>query len=73
MCSKKGLNKLGVENAGAFFTRGILIDVAGFKGIDRPEPGYEITVEDILNSQEIQNIEIKEGDVVLIRTGHSKL
>lgn len=73
MYSPNGLMKLGVENAGPFFTRGILIDVAGYKGVERLEPGYEITVEDIEGSLGKQGVLIKEGDVVLIRTGHSKL
>lgn len=71
--SAEGLRKLGVENAGPFFTRGVLIDVAGFKGVDRLEAGYEITVADLESALKKQKVEIKEGDVVLIRTGHSKL
>ncbi len=71
--SSKGLRKLGVENAGPFFTRGVLIDVAGFKEVERLEAGYEITVNDLKGSLQKQQIEIKDGDVVLIRTGHSKL
>ena len=42
-----GLKKLGVENVGVFVTRGVLIDVAGYKGVEHLEGGYEITVEDI--------------------------
>ena len=33
--SSFGLKKLGVENVGAFFTRGILLDVAGLRNTDR--------------------------------------
>ena len=71
--SSSGLRKLGVENAGPFFTKGILIDVAGFKEVERLEAGYEITVDDLQGALNKQNVVIKEGDVVLIRTGHSKL
>ena len=42
-----GLKKLGVENVGVFVTRGVLIDVAGYKGVEHLEGGYEITVEDL--------------------------
>ncbi len=38
-----GLTSLGVENAGVFFTRGVLVDVAGYKQVERLEVGYEIT------------------------------
>jgi kynurenine formamidase len=68
-----GLKKLGVHNAGPFFTRGILLDVAAFKGLDRLEPAYIITIEDIEGTLQKQGIEIREGDVVLFHTGHGKL
>jgi len=29
-----GLEKLGVENTGMFFTRSVLVDVAGYKNVD---------------------------------------
>ena len=71
--STSGLKKLGVENARPFFTRGVLIDVADYKGVERLDQGYEITVADLQGSLDKQGVSIKEGDVVLIRTGHSKL
>ncbi len=30
----EGLTELGVENVGPIFTRGVLIDVTGYKGVD---------------------------------------
>ena len=71
--SAKGLKNLGVENARPFFTRGVLIDVAEYKGTERLEPGYEITVKDLQQTLTKQGVLIKEGDVVLIRTGHGQL
>lgn len=68
-----GLAKLGVENAGAFFTRGVLLDVAGYKRVDRLDPMYVITVSDIEGTLRRQGIEIRAGDVVLFRTGHGML
>ena len=68
-----GLKKLGVEKASTFFTRGILVDVATYKGVDRLESGYIITQQDIEETLEHQSITIRPGDVVLFRTGHGKL
>ncbi len=68
-----GLTKLGVENVGVFFTRGVLIDVASFKGVDRLQPGYVITADDLQGGLKKQGVEVREGDAVLIRTGHEKL
>lgn len=68
-----GLKKLGVENAGVFFTRGILLDVCGLSGKDRLPAGYVISPDELASCVKNANLEIQEGDVVLIRTGHGKL
>ncbi len=68
-----GLQKLGVENVGVFFTRGILIDLVEFKGVDRLPAGYAIAASELRAALEAQSLEIRPGDVVLIRTGHGKL
>jgi hypothetical protein len=68
-----GLKKLGVEHAGVFFTRGLLLDVCALRGQDRLPAGYVISPEDLASCLKSANLEIQEGDVVLIRTGHGKL
>ena len=68
-----GLTKLGVENAGAFFTRGLLLDIAALKGVDRLEKGYEITVDDLLAALRSQGLEIRTGDAVILHTGWGSL
>ncbi len=68
-----GLTKLGVENIGAFFTRGVLIDVAKYKHVDRLEPGYVITPHDIQEALKAEEVQVTPGDVVVFRTGHGKL
>jgi kynurenine formamidase len=68
-----GLEKLGIQNVGVFFTRGILIDVAGFKGVKRMKIGEVITVADLEGALKKQAVEVREGDVVLFRTGHGQL
>ena len=42
-----GLKKLGVENAGVFFTRGILLDVCALSGKDRLPAGYVISPDEL--------------------------
>lgn len=68
-----GLEKLGVENVGSFFTRGVLVDVAGYKGVARLEVGYVITVADLEGALKKQGVSVGEGDVVAFRTGHGTL
>lgn len=68
-----GLKKLGIENAGPFYTRGVLIDVAGFKEVGRLGAGEVIAVADLEGALKKQGVSVGEGDVVLIRTGHGQL
>jgi kynurenine formamidase len=68
-----GLDKLGVENAGAFVTRGVLVDMAGYKKVERLPVGTVITARDLQDALEQQAVQLSEGDVVLIHTGHGSL
>jgi kynurenine formamidase len=68
-----GLEKLGIENVGVFFTRGVLADVAGHKGVGRMQIGEAITAADLEATLKKQGVAVGEGDVVLIRTGHGRL
>jgi kynurenine formamidase len=68
-----GLTKLGIENVGVLFTRGVLVDVARYKGVARLDPTYIITVEDIEATLAMEGVEIREGDAVLFHTGWGQL
>jgi kynurenine formamidase len=65
----EGLTKLGIENVGALVTRGVLIDVAGYKGQAMLAGGYEITRADVEGTLKRQNVAIRSGDVVIFHTG----
>jgi len=69
----EGLTKLGVENVGAIVTRGVLIDVAKFKGVEQLQATYEITVADLKGALQKEGVQIRSGDMVLIHTGWSSL
>ncbi len=45
--SRGGFTKLGIEKVGMLMTRGVLIDVAGLKGVDMLPDTYEITAQDL--------------------------
>ncbi len=68
----EGLTELGVENVGPIVTRGVLIDVAGFKGVDVLSDKYEITRADLEGALKKQDVAITPGDVVVIHTGWGK-
>jgi kynurenine formamidase len=65
--------KFGIHNVGALITRGVLIDVAGFKGVETLGDTYEITVEDLEGALKKQNVTLQAGDAVVINTGWHKL
>lgn len=68
-----GLKKLGIEKVGAIFTRGVLLDIAAYKGVGRLSPDYIISIGDIEGTLTKQKMDIQEGDVVLFHTGHGQL
>jgi kynurenine formamidase len=69
IASRGGFTEMGIDQLGMVFTRGVLIDVAGLKGVDILPDEYEITVEDLEAALERQGVELQEGDAVLIHTG----
>ena len=71
--TRTGFTKLGVENVGALMTRGVLIDVVALKGVDILPDTYEITVQDLQQALQRQNLTLQPGDAVLINTGWGKL
>ncbi|HET7669792.1 MAG TPA: cyclase family protein, partial [Burkholderiales bacterium] len=72
--SRNGFMKLGVHNAPAFFTRGVLVDVAGLKGVEMLGDAYEITVADLEQALARQGgMKLQPGDAVIIHTGWGKL
>jgi kynurenine formamidase len=81
-----GVEKLGIEHVGPIVTRGVLIDVLGWKqskgGSDVQMVGgkpmltdtYRITVDDLVATMKWEGVRrIERGDVVLIRTGWNQL
>ena len=76
-----GLKHLGVEQIAeyGYVTRGVLLDIAGYRGVDRlpipkggdrNDPGI-ISISDIEGAIEKQKIApIRQGDVVIFHTGH---
>ncbi len=64
-----GLEKLGIEQAPAFITRGICIDVSGLDGGDHLVAGRAIGRDDVERAFAEAGIEPMAGDVVCINTG----
>lgn len=50
--------------------RGVLLDVAKHKGLQRLPQGYAITPEDLDEVMAAQGVDVLEGDILIVRTGH---
>ncbi len=64
-----GIRKADAETIPPIVARGVLIDVAGYKGVEALPSQYIITVEDLQAALGKQGTQLQFGDVVLIRTG----
>lgn len=71
--TRSGFSKLGIEKVGMFFARGVLLDVAAFKGVEMLGDAYEITVADLEATMDKQNVKINAGDAIIINTGWGRL
>ena len=71
--TRNGFTKMGVEKIGMIFTRGVLIDIAGLKGVEMLDVAYEITPADLQQALAKQNLTLQPGDAVIIHTGWGKL
>ena len=71
--TRGGFSKLGIHQAGMFFTRGVLIDVAAFKGVEMLGDNYEVTVEDLEGALKKQGTALQTGDAVIVNTGWGKI
>jgi kynurenine formamidase len=69
-----GIEALGIEHVRPIITRGILIDVAGYKGVATLPAAYEVTLADLrgaLLRQGMTESTVKPGDAVLFNYGWS--
>jgi putative cyclase len=71
--TRSGFTKLGIHQVGTLFTRGVLIDVAAYKGVEMLPDTYEITVDDLDGTLKKQGTGLQPGDAVLINTGWHRL
>ena len=76
MNASTGLRQLGIEHVKPLITRGVLVDLPAYKGVQRLEGGYEVTLADVrgaLQRQGIAESSITPGDAVLFRYGWAQL
>lgn len=69
--TKGGIERCGIEHVAdrGVVGRGVLLDVARHRDVEYLEAGERITLEELLACASEQGVEVREGDVLLIRTG----
>ena len=63
----------GSDKFPPIIARGVLLDIAGLKGVDTLPPSYGIGKKDLQDAIKAQNVKMEKGDVVLLRTGRMRL
>lgn len=64
-----GLNRFGMETVPPIVTRGVLLDIAAYKGVERLAKGYVISLADVQGALQKQKLTLRPGDAVLFHTG----
>ncbi len=70
--TEKGAGKMGIEHLASpgILSRGVLLDIARLKGVERLPLDYAITPDDLTACCEKQGVKPGVGDIILVRTGH---
>jgi kynurenine formamidase len=70
LVTSSGAAKNGIDKTkNKIVSRGVLLDVARYKGVQALAPGYAITVADLDGTAAAQKVAVQRGDILLIRTG----
>lgn len=67
--SQHGFATMGADQIDPIICRGVLLDIAALHGVDVLEPGYEVTTQDLEKAEIHADLQVQEGDSVLLRTG----
>jgi len=67
--ARDGATVLGIEHVTTLVGRGVLLDVAAMRGVEQLPGGHEITGDELDEAAAWAGVEIRGGDIVLIRTG----
>jgi kynurenine formamidase len=68
-----GATRCGIDKVKTVVTRGLLLDVAGARGVRRLPAGYPLTAEDLDAALARTGCDALPGDIVLVRTGQMEV
>jgi len=64
-----GFTAYGAETMAPIVGRGVLLDVAGWKGVELLPPNYAMSADDLIGCARDTGVTLNAGDVLLVRTG----
>lgn len=67
-----GFTKLGIETVPPLLGRGVLLDVARWKGQETLPQKHSISADDLQACAAAEGVKVRAGDVLLVRTGFGK-
>jgi kynurenine formamidase len=67
-----GFKRHGIERVDPVVGRGVLLDVAASKGVDHLPKHQRISAKELQACAGIEGVEVRKGDVLLVRTGYGK-
>jgi kynurenine formamidase len=68
-----GLTKFATHELPPIVTRGVLLDLAGLRGVERLDGGTPIHRADLQAAEKRQGLRVRRGDVVILNTGWQSL
>jgi len=68
-----GFTKLGIETVPPLVGRGVLLDVACWKGQTPLPPRYSVSAAELQACADAEEVTVRSGDVLLVRTGYATL
>jgi kynurenine formamidase len=71
--SALGVDRLSIHRVGPLAGRGVLLDVARLRGVDRLDGGFAIGAGVLDEACEQARVAVQPGDIVLVHTGHLQL
>ncbi|GAA0485901.1 cyclase family protein [Streptomyces sp. NPDC046215] len=63
----------GIDKARHLVSRGVLLDVARARGVERLDAGHVVGPEDLDAAEELAGVTVRAGDIVLVRTGQMQV
>jgi kynurenine formamidase len=64
-----GFTQLGIETVPPLLGRGVLLDLAAWKGVKQLPVKYAASADDLRACAAAQDVTVRSGDVLLVRTG----